>query len=157
MIRNFDEVCKQLKELAPIINAFKSEVVQLRVVELVIGADHGAVEVEEEEKATSSHKGATKKKIAKRRSPKPKAEKKKVGSAPARSGRPGGSVTLSLLIESGFFKKPKTIGAIVEHCDVNLALKYSQSDFSGPLARQVRDKVLKRQKNGDNQYEYTNV
>ena len=50
-----------------------------------------------------------------------------------------------------------TIKNIVEHCDQNLALKYKQSDFSGALGRYVRDGKLKREKNDENQYEYTNA
>ena len=37
MISNFDEVKKQLSELSEVINKFKSEAVQLRIVEIVLG------------------------------------------------------------------------------------------------------------------------
>ena len=37
MIKNFDEIKEQLKELSGVINSFKSEAVQLRIVELVFG------------------------------------------------------------------------------------------------------------------------
>ena len=73
--------------------------------------------------------------------------------APAK-GRPGGTVTLDTLVADSFFKSPKTIGQIVEHCDTSLAMKYKQSDFSGPLMRLVREKRLTRKKNTDGQYEY---
>jgi hypothetical protein len=63
-------------------------------------------------------------------------------------------VTLETLVVDGFFKTPKTIGQIVEHCDTSLAMKYKQSDFSGPLMRLVREKRLIRKKNTDGQYEY---
>ena len=36
MIANFDEVSRQLKELATVINTFKSEAVQLRIIEIVL-------------------------------------------------------------------------------------------------------------------------
>ena len=35
MIKNFDVIKEQLKELAGVINSFKSEAVQLRLIELV--------------------------------------------------------------------------------------------------------------------------
>ena len=38
MIRNFDVIKDQLKELAGVINSFKSEAVQLRLIELVFEA-----------------------------------------------------------------------------------------------------------------------
>ena len=50
--------------------------------------------------------------------------------------------------------KPKTIGDIVKHCEHNMARKFKQNEFSGKLARLVRDGVLKRGKNADGQYEY---
>lgn len=37
MIKNFEIVKKQLSELAGIVNSFKSEAVQLRIVELIFG------------------------------------------------------------------------------------------------------------------------
>ena len=37
MIEQFDTVREQLAQLAPIINSFKSEAVQLRLVELILG------------------------------------------------------------------------------------------------------------------------
>jgi hypothetical protein len=62
---------------------------------------------------------------------------------------------LDRLVSEGFFKKPRTIKELVEHCSHNLALKYKQSDFSGPLGRLTRDVKLKRTKNADKQYEYS--
>ena len=38
MIKNFEEVKKQLKELSQIINSFQSEAVQLRLIHLIFGA-----------------------------------------------------------------------------------------------------------------------
>ena len=55
---------------------------------------------------------------------------------------------------TGFFNKPKVLGDIITHTETNMALKYKQSDFSGPLGRFVRDGILKRSKNESNQYEY---
>jgi len=50
MIKNFDEIKQQLGELATIINAFKSEAVQLRIVELILrsGADPAVLKPDEE-------------------------------------------------------------------------------------------------------------
>lgn len=39
MLKNFEKIKRQLEELAPVINAFKSEAVQLRVAEYVLGGD----------------------------------------------------------------------------------------------------------------------
>lgn len=43
MIQNFDLLKQQLSELSPIINSFKSETVQLRVIELVFAQAVGTI------------------------------------------------------------------------------------------------------------------
>ncbi|MFC1636071.1 hypothetical protein ACFL5Z_14630 [Planctomycetota bacterium] len=63
MVRNFETVKKELKELAGVVNAFKSEAVQLRIVELVLGASE-VNENQTPEKETAS-KSKRKKKKAK--------------------------------------------------------------------------------------------
>lgn len=156
MIKNFEEVKAQLRELADVINAFKSEAVQLRLVDLVFNAVSGE-EIQKESPKDEPHspsgRGSSRRK---RRRPTPIANSSSGDTAKTRStSRPGGKATLARLLSDGFFKKPKTIGQIVEHCDHNLALKYAQSDFSGRLARYVRDGQLRRTKNTENQYEYS--
>jgi len=151
MIKNFDVIKEQLKELAGVINSFKSEAVQLRLIELVFEA----AEAGPEEKASGGAPAD-----AGRPGRKARKQAAKPTAAPATpkskgSGRPGGKAMLERLHGEGFFKKPKTIKQLVEHCEHNLAFKYKQSDFSGPLGRFTRDGKLKRTKNADKQYEYS--
>ena len=157
MIKNFDEIKKQLQELSAVINSFKSEAVQLRLIELVFKAVQEAPSGDKEdveEKLT----GKRIKSPSGRRSTRSKpASSEKPTAKPRVSGRPGGKATLARLYDEGFFKKAKTIKQLVEHCELNLALKYPQSDFSGALARYVRNGKLKRTKNADKQYEYSQV
>ena len=77
--------------------------------------------------------------------------KKKTKSSPGE----GAVAMLTKLYEEGFFEKAKTIGDLVEHCDVNFAKKFKANEFSGRLARMVREGKLKRTKNAEGQYEYT--
>lgn len=152
MIKNFDEVKRQLSELADVVNSYKSEAVQLRLVELVLGgagptghADHAPDE------------GAADRPPARRRRTKPRSSGEQTQSqAPrqARSGRIGGKTALSRLYDEGYFGEAKTINDIVEHTATHLATRLKQSDFSGALARYVRDGKLKRSKNADSQFEY---
>ena len=151
MIKNFDVIKEQLKELAGVINSFKSEAVQLRLIELVFEAAEGGSDEESgkraQAKADRPRRQAGKKPA---KSPAAAATSKAKGSR-----RPGGKVMLDRVHGAGFFKKPKTIKQLVEHCEHNLAFKYKQSDFSGPLGRLTRDGKLKRTKNADKQYEYS--
>ena len=156
MIKDFDTVKSQLKELAEVINAFKSEAVQLRIIDLVIGGAPLAAKLETPPPplADPQPKPAKPRKRARKpASADSSSQPAKTTRGPAK-GRPGGKVTLDTLVSEGFFKSAKTIGQIVDHCDSSLAMKYRQSDFSGPLMRLVREKSLSRKKNTDGQYEY---
>jgi hypothetical protein len=153
MIKNFDTTKAQLRELAEVINAFKSEAVQLRLVELVF--DAASTESNDDEPRVKSTKERT---VSLR---KPRKAGKKTPSTETESlrgkttSRPGGKSMLDRLVKEAFFKKPKTIKQVVEHCDHNLAFKYKQTDFSGPLGRLTRNGALTRKKNADKQYEYS--
>ena len=150
MIKNFEEIKSQLKDLSGIINGFKSEAVQLRIVELVFGLEpEDDSPAEETNVITPKRSKSTKRKPSKKAVVKTKS--KKSGAKP--SGQ-GSVATLLKLIDEGFFSKPKSIGDIVEHCDHNLARKFKPNEFSGKLGRLVRDGTLKRSKNAENQYEY---
>ena len=146
MIKNFDVIKEQLKELADVINGFKSEAVQVRLIELVFGASSAEESGEgvQAERASPSRRRARQKAT-------PTRQKK---GAP-RGRRPGGRVMLDSLHSEGFFKKPRTINDVVDHCKSDHAFSYKQTDFSGPLGRMTRDHKLKRVKNTNKQYEYS--
>jgi len=148
VIKNFEEIKAQLKDLSEIINGFKSEAVQLRIVDLVFGLEDKK-EVVEDEQATVKPK----RKSAKRKSTKQNSEKSAVKKTTKQSGQ-GAVATLGKLVEEGFFDTPKSIGNVVEHCEHNLARKFKANEFSGKLGRLVREGSLTRTKNSDNQYEY---
>lgn len=147
MLERFDTVKKQLSELAAVLNEFKSEAVQLRIVELVLGGNPteraGGQSTETRDRAKAHSHSAPKKK----RGAAGKAAKK----APSRVGA---VATLTELASGDFFKKSRTINDIIEHCKHNKARTFKANEFSGKLARMVRNGELVREKNADNQYEY---
>ena len=150
MIENFGTLKKELRELAGVINAFKSEAVQLRIVELILGAS----EIQEDQILTTetvSQKPTRKKKEAK---PKSADVSMKKGKKTVSAGT-GAVATLSRLAEGDFFSKPKTINDIIKHCSTHHARKFKANEFSGKLARMVRNSQLTRKKNADKQYEYS--
>lgn len=158
MIQDFDEIKRQLSELSEVINKFNSEAVQLRIVELIFGADQP-----EADEPGQAAEAPTKPRRRKKRSSRPSngeaatANESEPAAAKGRksSGSAKGAVaTLNDLIEGGFFKSNKTINDIIAHCDQSLARRYKANAFSGALARKTRDGVLERQKNADGQYEY---
>ncbi len=159
MIPHFEEVKRQLADLAPIINSFNAEAVQLRIVELILSGARA------EHLPQTPQPGST----TRRERPRRRATARQAGEtngggkvgAPARptakSGRQSAVATIGRLIEEGFFKKGKTLAEMVAHCETKLALHYKQSNFSGPLIRLVRDNRLTREKNAEGQYVYQEV
>ena len=151
MLKDFDSLKTQLKDLAEVVNKFQSEAVQLRVVELVFGLE-GADEAASEEQVHAAPKRKSKKRTKSK-----KATKNSTAKKPGKRASGQGAVaTLSNLVDDDFFSKPKTISDIVAHCEENMARKFKANEFSGKLGRLVREKTLKRTKNSDNQYEYQN-
>ncbi|MGJ0515203.1 MAG: hypothetical protein ACR65O_05555 [Methylomicrobium sp.] len=147
MIENIEEVKNQLKELSDVINAFTSEAVQLRIIDLVFDASQKqdlVSKVKHEQESATPHL-------------KRKRIKSKVRSFPTdRAANGEGPVsTLAKLTESAFFDQPQSIKSIIEYCEVNLSKKIKQSDISGRLAKMVKEGTLKREKNLSGQYEYS--
>ncbi|MBI3934758.1 MAG: hypothetical protein HY316_08690 [Acidobacteria bacterium] len=140
---------KQLSELATVLNAFKSEAVQLRIIELVLGSK--SMELI----AGQQGGGKPSRKVRARRAPKTKGAD---GVAPSKrkkaSSGSGANAILTQLLSGNFFDKPRTINDIIEHCKHKLARTFKANEFSGKLGRMVRDDELTREKNADNQYEY---
>ena len=58
------------------------------------------------------------------------------------------------LVDDGFFKEPRTIGAIREHLKAKKGHSVKSNEVSPVLLRLLRDEVLEREKNAEKQYEY---
>lgn len=151
MFKDLDTIKAQLTELAPAINAFKSEAVQLRILELIFTRRHGGGDDEHLDRDDEPAKPrATRKRKPVRR----EGTEEESKSAKKRSGATGPVVTLNELVDGGFFTKHRTLAEIIDHCRNSKAKNFRPDQLSGPLARAVRDERLKRQKNSDGQYEY---
>ena len=142
---------KQLTELASVLNSFKSEAVQLRLLDHLLGE----VQVDEDDQSQdTNHKQSSRRR---RNEPKTSAANGQSGTAakkkPMTSGT-GAVATVAQLAEGDFFKKPRTIGDIVAHCKHNLARSFKANEISGKLGQLVRGGQLSRAKNADKQYEY---
>ncbi|MEH6790135.1 hypothetical protein [Parasphingorhabdus sp.] len=160
MINNFEVVKNQLSELSEVINKFKSEAVQLRIVEIVLGdgsfpklSSSGAAEPPLKSGPSRRRKQKSVKTAAE---PSNGVMQDKVAKKSRPSGQ-GAVAILSELADGSFFDQPKTLKDIVDYCEKKLARRFKANEFSGKLGRLTRDGVLDRNKNGDNQYEYTKI
>ncbi len=141
---------QRLKELADVINAFKSESVQLKVLEFLLAG----------EKPESEDQRHERRKRSRRPKPPKMAEEKgdatsKAGAKAKRAATGRGSFALvSSLVDEGFFKTPRTIRSIIDHCGTHKGHHFEANEISPVLLRLLRNETLTRKKNKDNQYEY---
>ncbi len=156
MFKDFEATKTHLTELAEIINKFKSEAVQLRLIELIFSGAGFAQGTAAPQQEISPPARATKSKRKPRTKPSPNADNGTSTKKRASSGN-GAVATLVNIFEEGYFKQPRSIGDICAHCEVNLARRIKPNEISGKLGRMVRDRQLSRAKNSDNQYVYTSV
>jgi hypothetical protein len=140
----------QLSELATILNAFKSEAVQLRILDTVLGKQSTEKQLITPE--DTEHNGKTKarrKRTTKKTDGEASAKRKK---APAGTGP---VATLNDLLSGSYFDKARILNDIITHCKDKLGRPFKPNELSGPLVRMVRKGELTREKNADNtQYEY---
>ena len=152
MFDNFDELEKQLKRLAPTINAFESEAVQLKIVELIFDRStifSGSPPTKGTEVGSSEDAKGKRKKTT-------SSKKKEPKTTPAKStSRPGPGKMVDQLIGEKFFDKPKGVAEVVQHCKEKKVLSYNNSEIAVSLGRAVKSGKLKREKNNDEQFIYS--
>lgn len=152
MFENFEKTKGQLAELAEVINRFKSEAVQLRLLEILLGKTQFAAPAAQDDVERPTRRRRA------RRQPTTKTESTQNGEAKKkRSGSSGtGAIaTLTKTYQEGFFSQPRTIGDICAHCETNHARRVKPNEISGKLGRMVRERQLSRTKNSEGQYVYT--
>jgi hypothetical protein len=158
MFRDFAASKTQLIELSEIINKFKSEAVQLRLVELLFN-NPGAMEQSQPNTPSVTPTAPSARSRTKRKSRAKPAQTngKNEGLAAKKKTSSGGGAAATLLkvYDEGYFKQPRSISDICKHCEVNLARRIKPNEISGKLGRMVRNGELTRTKNADNQYVYT--
>lgn len=149
MESRFNEMKEKLGQVADILNQFKSEAVQLKVLEFLMSDSPGS---SNESDVIKKKRKRTKRERPGSDSTTPRAKRK----SPSIGGK-GAYVTIGNLIESGFFKQPRTLKDIIEYCDKKKALKFKANEISGKMVRYLRDGKLSRDKNKDGQYQYVKV
>ena len=155
MIQNFDLLKQQLSELSPIVNSFKSETVQLRVIELIFAQAVGVANAAQTSDSASPSPAPAK--LKRRKAAKSNAgQSEKSDAKPTRgkTGRPGPGAIVDLLISEGFFDKGKSPNDVVVHCRDDKVLTYNGTEISVALARAVKSQKLKREKDGNGQFLY---
>ena len=148
MIKDFESLKKQLNELAPIINSFTSESVQLKIVEIIFG--EATIESNNNsngKKPTSSAKSSRKKKNVTK-------QKSNTNNTTKAKRKKGQMTLINELLDENYFTKRRSVNEIANYCAVKKATTIKSKDFASALTRYIRDGKLKREKNESGQYEY---
>ena len=152
MIKDFETIKKQLRDLSGVINGFKSEAVQLKVVDLLF--QRMGIEAATPETTAAADSPKKRRATRKKASSNADGEKTPKKARTSKGGRPGPGAMVTQLIGGGFFRKPKTIQNIIDHCQSESAYTYKSNELSVTMTRSLRSNTLKRKKNADNQFEY---
>jgi len=102
----------------------------------------------------SKKKMTTRMKSKAMNTPKEKATVIKATRNAPKKGRPGPGEMLKKLADAGFFKEPRSIKDIQQHCENKLAHIYTLMELSTPLRRAVHNDLLTRDKNKEGNFEY---
>ncbi|MDB5158144.1 MAG: hypothetical protein JWR50_2851 [Mucilaginibacter sp.] len=147
MSKPIEKLKKQLIEISEVVNAFRSEAVQVKVVDKLLDA---MIEFErgDAEGYEFLSKKASKNKTTDNESYNSTAGRKK----------PGATKVLNQLLTTDFFKKSHSISAIAEYCKEHYDSDFKTSELSGILLKLAKENKLKRQRNNDNnRFEYIGI
>ncbi len=142
MSKPIEKLKKQLIEISEVVNAFRSEAVQVKIVDKLLDA---MIEFEKQDGDNSEILSG--RKIA--------------GDYDTRAGarkKPGATRVLNQLLSTDFFKTPQSISSIAEYCKAHFDSDFKTSELSGILLKLSNENKLKRQRNDENnRFEYVSV
>ncbi|SDS62190.1 hypothetical protein SAMN05216490_1491 [Mucilaginibacter mallensis] len=145
MSKHIDKLKKQLAEIAEVVNSFKSEAVQLKIVEKLLD-----VIIDTERSETEGVELFTKK--GKQRS-----DDHDNDSVNGRK-KPGATKVLNQLLSTDFFYTPRSIASIANYCKDNFDSEFKTSELSGILLKLANEHKLRRERSHDNnRYEYVSL
>jgi len=143
MSKPIEKLKKQLIEISEVVNAFRSEAVQVKVVDKLLDA---MIEFERSEAdyGEISHKKKT----------------RDLGDRFTGGARkkPGATRVLNQLLGTDFFKTPHSISAIADYCKKKFGSDFKTSELSGILLKLSNENKLRRQRNEENnRFEYVKI
>ena len=137
MSKNTDKLKQQLVEITDVVNAFKSEAVQLRIIEKLL-------DLMVDEDRPEGY-------VLAKRQDKPGA----LGAYVHTKKKPGATKILYQLLASDFFIQARTISDIAEYCHDKYESNFKTSELSGILLKLAKENRLLRLRSQDNnRFEY---
>lgn len=143
MSKHIEKLKKQLLEISEVVNSFRSEAVQVRIIDRLLDAisesDKGEVE------------GMTIDNIGRNR------RKLRSSDDESMTGRkkPGATKILNQLISTDFFNARHSISEIADYCRQHYDSEFKTSELSGILLKLAKESKLRRERSNDNnRFEY---
>ena len=147
MSKHIEKIKKQLMEISEVVNSFRSEAVQVKVVERLLDAIMESERAEAEGEQISGKK--TNKNSAQRERQYPSIRGAK---------KPGATKVLNQLLATDFFNRSQSISSIADYCKDNFDSQFKTSELSGILLKLANEHKLKRARSRENnRFEYVRV
>jgi hypothetical protein len=145
MSKHIEKLKKQLLEISEVVNSFRSEAVQVKVVERLLDA------MIDSEKADGDGEVISKKGY--------KSRLDDDGNYTIRGAKkPGATKVLNQLLSSDFFNTAHSISSIATYCKEKFDSDFKTSELSGILLKLANENKLRRERsNENNRFEYVRV
>jgi hypothetical protein len=144
MSKHIEKLKKQLVELSEVVNSFKSEAVQVRVVDRLLDILIELEKAEGDGAETFIKKGY-----------KQRGNDEGNYSSVRGTKKPGATKVLNQLLSTDFFDTVRSISAIANYCKDNFDSDFKTSELSGILLKLANENKLKRERsNENNRFEY---
>jgi len=147
MSKHIEKLKKQLVEISEVVNSFKSEAVQVRVVDRLLDA---MIELDK-----ADNDGME---VMNKRGYKSRGGEEGNYSSPRGAKKPGATKILNQLLTSDFFNSPHSISSIANYCKDKFDSEFKTSELSGILLKLANEHKLRRERsNENNRFEYVRV
>ena len=144
MSKHIEKLKKQLLEISEVVNSFRSEAVQVKVVDRLLDA------MLESEKGESEGADAFNRRVRRTR-------QTDDDENTALNGRkkPGATKVLNQLLMTDFFNSSHSISEIADYCKESYDSDFKTSELSGILLKLAKENKLRRERSNDNnRFEY---
>lgn len=141
MSKHTEKLRKQLLEISEVVNAFKSEAVQVKIIDRLLDS---IIEGERPDFDGDPSK------LQDRRGFKRGYEDAGADSRIRGRKKPGATKILNQIIHTDFFNEPRSISTIAQYCKDQYDSDFKTSELSGILLKLANENKLKRERNNEN-------
>ena len=147
MSKHIEKLKKQLLEISEVVNSFRSEAVQVKIIDRLLDAMLESEKGEIDGADAFSRRGR-------------RARQSDDDENPSSAGRkkPGATKILNQLLLTDFFNSRHSISEIADYCKEHYDSDFKTSELSGILLKLAKENKLKRERSNDNnRFEYIRV